>query len=190
MKEVLFIAFSAVLFVILSPGVFLSLPKRGGLLVKTACHAVIFAVVLFIVDMVISKKSQSHAENFKEGAKTLFELIAGGVNSIPVVQRNNLDDKKKKFDDNINKKLSKLPDVKTKKLTAVLQYIQYVGLLKNIDWNTVNTGTLKSAATPITIYMVETKPDDVATAVSNQPFKMSATDITSTWNSTKTTVGI
>ena len=65
MKEVLFIAFSAVLFVILSPGVFLSLPKRGSLLIKAGLHAVIFAGILFIVSTVIGNKNS--AENFKEG---------------------------------------------------------------------------------------------------------------------------
>jgi hypothetical protein len=73
MEKVLFIAFSAVLFIILSPGVFLTFPKRGSLLIKTACHAVIFAGILFIVNMVISKKS--HVENFQEGACSISQAF-------------------------------------------------------------------------------------------------------------------
>jgi len=46
--------FVAVLFFVLSPGVLLSLPKRGSLMMKAAVHAVVFAVVLYFTEDTVS----------------------------------------------------------------------------------------------------------------------------------------
>jgi hypothetical protein len=43
-----FTFFVALLFVVLSPGVLLSLPSRGSLLTKVLVHAVVFAVVFYL----------------------------------------------------------------------------------------------------------------------------------------------
>ena len=51
--------FVAVLFFVLSPGVLLSLPPKGSLMMKAAVHAVVFAVILYFAEDTVSNYLQS-----------------------------------------------------------------------------------------------------------------------------------
>jgi hypothetical protein len=47
--------FLAVLFVVLTPGVVLSLPPKSSLLVKAIVHAIVFAVVYYLLQTTVAK---------------------------------------------------------------------------------------------------------------------------------------
>ena len=49
MYNLMMLAFTALLFYVLTPGVLLSFPARGSLVKKAAVHAVVFAVVFALV---------------------------------------------------------------------------------------------------------------------------------------------
>ena len=53
-QEYLMSIFVAVLFFVLSPGVLLSLPPKGSLMMKAAVHAVVFAAVLYFAEDTVS----------------------------------------------------------------------------------------------------------------------------------------
>ena len=53
-QEYLISVFVAVLFFVLSPGVLLSLPPKGSLMMKAAVHAVVFAVILYFTEDIVS----------------------------------------------------------------------------------------------------------------------------------------
>jgi len=58
--------YSAVLFYILSPGVFLRLPANGSKMMVTAVHAAIFASVLYLTKNMVGRMSAG-LEGMQEG---------------------------------------------------------------------------------------------------------------------------
>jgi hypothetical protein len=58
--------YSAILFFVLSPGVFLRLPSNGSKLVVAGVHALVFAVVLYFTAHFVWRMSL-RMEGFKEG---------------------------------------------------------------------------------------------------------------------------
>ena len=60
MRNILMSLFVAVLFFVLTPGVLLSLPKKGSLYTKAAVHALVFAVVFHLTHKAVWKYLHSN----------------------------------------------------------------------------------------------------------------------------------
>jgi hypothetical protein len=73
-----FTLFVALLFVVLSPGVLLSLPSKGSLLTKVLVHSVVFAVVFYLTAPMVLHLSAS-VEGFRKPSPTANHRMQQGV---------------------------------------------------------------------------------------------------------------
>ena len=67
--NVLFSLYLLILFLVLTPGVLLSLPKNGSKFTVTAVHGIIFAVILYVTGHYVWKLTGGALEGYKEGKR-------------------------------------------------------------------------------------------------------------------------
>lgn len=65
--NILFSLYLLVLFLVLTPGVLLSLPKNGSKFTVTAVHGGIFAVILYVTGHYVWTLTSGVFEGYKEG---------------------------------------------------------------------------------------------------------------------------
>jgi hypothetical protein len=66
--NILVAVYCALLFYVLSPGVFLRLPQNGSKIMVTAVHAAIFGIILYFTQRIVGRMSIS-LEGMEEGYK-------------------------------------------------------------------------------------------------------------------------
>jgi len=79
-----FTLFVALLFVVLSPGVLLSLPPKGSLLTKVLVHSVVFAVVFYLTAPMAWQLSTS-VEGFRPPPAVIPNTSVVGIPNTSVV---------------------------------------------------------------------------------------------------------
>ena len=89
-----FTLFVALLFVVLSPGVLLSLPSKGSLLTKVLVHSVVFAVVFYLTAPMILQLSAS-VEGFRKPSDKIIYRVQKSVPGPPAPSM--VSDKQKYF---------------------------------------------------------------------------------------------
>lgn len=70
MRSIVTSLFAAVLFYLLTPNMFLRLPKNGSKMVVAATHAVIFGLIYYFLHVMVFKFFNPHAKFF-EGLETM-----------------------------------------------------------------------------------------------------------------------